>query len=173
MQLLALFLRCKQIGLNRHASIHLKETANVIQGVVVGRSSSKTSVLVLIKNRSCKPLKIACTAEAHKLNAPPGDSYCITLLRRNDVLLLDVQHSTMPTNEVHALLQGQMQGCHRDNNLKCYCLKIYIYILLNINLDFIYVFEGSFPFASAFNIPLLFILINYIIRLHCFSSITI
>lgn len=59
----------------------------MIEGVVVGRSSSKTPGLVLIKNRSCKQLKIAQTAEAHQLNSPQGT--VITLLRRNDVLLLD------------------------------------------------------------------------------------
>lgn len=54
---------------------HLKEAASIIQGADVGRSGHETRILILIKNHSCKPLKIACTAEDHQLNSPPGDSY--------------------------------------------------------------------------------------------------
>lgn len=62
--------------MNRY-KLHLKERADIIQGAVVGRFSSKTPISILIKNHSCEPLKIACTAEAHQLNSPPGDGYNI------------------------------------------------------------------------------------------------
>lgn len=56
---------------------HLQDTSESIMltsHADVGRSGPKTRILILIKNHSCKPLKIACTAEDHQLNSPPGDS---------------------------------------------------------------------------------------------------
>lgn len=56
---------------------HMQDTSESIMltsHADVGRSGPNTRILILIKNHSCKPLKIARTAEDHQLNSPPGDS---------------------------------------------------------------------------------------------------